>query len=147
MNLQLLTNIIEHARISSAIGKRLTTVKGLRRPLDDMIKTVHELEEQLQSWKESLPPLIRPGTDIKHNNLPSRTHLSYVLYLRFAYLGSLTAIHSIFFYPWNLPRFGADQNPALATQIVLSTEAVVEASRNIILTTKQIEVDASSPIW
>jgi hypothetical protein len=29
----------------------------------------------------------------------------------------------------------------------LSTKAVVEASRNIILTTKHIDIDASSPVW
>ena len=123
-------------------------MKGLRQPLNDMIRTVQELEERLHSWKESISDSIRPGTGIKPQFLAVGTSLDYVLYLQFAYYGSLIATHSVFFYPWNLSRFSvSSQNTLLANQVALSSEVVAEASRNIILKTKQIQADASSPIW
>jgi hypothetical protein len=57
------------------------------------------------------------------------------------------AIHSIFTYPWNSAVFGANQSSALHSQISLSTNIVVEAARSIIIATKYVDVDASSPIW
>jgi hypothetical protein len=112
------------------------------------MRTVQELEGRLHSWKESISHSIRPGTEIKPQFLPLGTSLDYVLYLQFAYYGSLIAAHSVFFYPWNLSRFGvSSQSTVLANQVALSSEVVAEASRNIILRTKQINADASSPIW
>lgn len=69
------------------------------------------------------------------------------MYIRYAYFGSVMAIHSIFTYPWNSSVFGTDQTPALRNQISRSTNVVVEAARSIILDTKYIDIDASSPIW
>jgi hypothetical protein len=113
-----------------------------------MMRAVKELEGLLHSWKESISHLIRPGTEIKHQLLPLGTSLDYVLYLQFAYYGSLVATHSVFFYPWNLCRFGSlSQSTVLASQVVSSSEVVAEASRNIILTTKQVNANASSPVW
>lgn len=112
------------------------------------MRSVQELEGRLHSWKESISNSIRPGTEIKLQLLPLGTSLDYVLYLQYAYYGSLIATHSVFFYPWNLSRFGISaQSIALANQVALSSEVVAEASRNIILTTKQIQADASSPTW
>jgi hypothetical protein len=102
---------------------------------------------QIQQWRESLPPSLQPVELVKLNELPQGVHLYHVMYIRYAYFGSVMAIHSIFTYPWNSAVFGTDQTPALHNQISLSTNIVIEAARSIILDTKYIDIDASSPIW
>jgi hypothetical protein len=147
INLDCLTYIIKHAQISSLISKRLATVKAFRQTPKQILKCVCELDMQIQQWRESLPPFLQPDEPIRLNELPQNIHLYHVMYLRYAYFGSVSAIHSIFTYPWNSAVFGIDQTPVLRNQISLSTKIVVEAARSIILATKYIDIDASSPIW
>ena len=102
---------------------------------------------QIQQWRESLPPFLDPFAPIKMYELPQNVHPYHVMYMRYAYFGSVMAIHSIFTYPWNRAVFGTDQTPGLRNQASLSTNIVVEAARNIILATKYVDIDASSPTW
>ena len=90
---------------------------------------------------------MQPIQPIDPNTLPQNVHLYYIMYIRYAYFGSVMAIHSIFTYPWNNAVFGADQTTALRSQISLSSNIVAEAARNIIIATKYVDIDASSPIW
>jgi hypothetical protein len=147
VNLDCLTYIIKHAQILSLISKRLATVKSFRQTPKQITETVCELDMQLQQWRESLPPFLQPAEPIKLNELPRGVHLYHVMYIRYAYFGSVMAIHSIFTYPWNSAVFGTGQTPLLRNQISLSTNIVVEAARSIILDTKYIDINASSPIW
>jgi hypothetical protein len=56
-------------------------------------------------------------------------------------------INTIFTYPWIAVLFSADPNQAFRGQISNSKEAVAQAARNIILSTRHIEMDVSSPAW
>jgi hypothetical protein len=147
VNLDCLTHIVNHARISSLISKRLATAKAFRQTPKQIIESVCELSRHIEEWRESLPPFLQPVNPIKSNELPPNVHLYHVMYIRYAYFGSVMAIHSIFTYPWNSAVFGANQSSALHSQISLSTNIVVEAARSIIIATKYVDVDASSPIW
>lgn len=107
-----------------------------------------ELSQRLEYWKESLPVLLRPGQAINPANFPSTRDLNQVICLHFAYYGSLTAIHTIFFYPWISVVCGiGPQNPAHGRQILESSKVVAAAARNIIETTRIIKIDAASPQW
>ena len=107
-----------------------------------------ELGKQLELWKESIPPLLRPGGPIDSSEFRSTRELNRIIYLHFAYYGSLTAIHTIFFYPWISVVCGVDpHNPVHSSQIVESTKIVAEAARNIIQATRIMQIDAASPQW
>lgn len=111
------------------------------------MQTVFEMDQLLEEWAKTLPPHLHPQSTIKPTKLPTRVHLHHVMYLKYSYYGSILAIHTIFTYPWTSAIIRTDQSPAFRDQVALSTKAVVEASRSIILTTKYIDVDASSPVW
>lgn len=107
-----------------------------------------DLSQQLESWKESLPSSLQPGVPINFSEFHSTRDLNRVLYLHFAYYGSLTAIHTIFFYPWISVICGVDPHDSVhSNQIAESTKVVAEAARNIIRATRAVHVDAASPQW
>ncbi|RHZ55182.1 hypothetical protein CDV55_102162 [Aspergillus turcosus] len=154
LDLQLLSGSIRHAQVLSRICKNMLTVKGLERSSEETVVAVQELEGQLEAWRQSLPLWMRPGTGIESDDQSEKTHLgqrvdkvhlSHILHLRVAYHGSLSALHSIFFYPWNLLRFGPlEKDPALEKQAQTSTETVAQAARSIILSARQNVVDSST---
>ena len=85
---------------------------------------------------------------MKLSEVTSTRALNCALYIRFNYYGSLTAINTIFFFPWISAICGISaQTAELRDQIVLSTKIVADAARNIIRATKFIQVDAASPQW
>lgn len=139
--------MIKHAQISSQISKRLMSVKAFRQTPAELIGVANDLSSQLQHWRESLPYPYAPGVSIKSRLLsPNATPLN-IIYLQYAYYGSLMAIHTIFAYPWISSIFGSDQSPAFQHQVALSSNAVADAARNTILTARCVEIDAASPQW
>jgi hypothetical protein len=111
------------------------------------MRTADELDAQLAEWKEALPISLRPGSTIVSSDIPLDMHVYTVLYLHYAYFGSLIAIHSTFTYPWT-GMFGRRRTPALIAQVRKSTEIVAESSRYIILATKYItDIYAWTPVW
>ncbi len=75
------------------------------------------------------------------------TRFEHLMYLHNAYYGSLMAIHSIFTLPWISAYFGSEKNQSFHSQVLESNNIVAEAARNIILTTRNIEISAASPHW
>ncbi|PVH76694.1 hypothetical protein DL98DRAFT_464707 [Cadophora sp. DSE1049] len=141
------TYIITHAQISSRIAKGFSTVQAYRQSPKDIVKTACDLDEQLRDWRDTLPPFMQPGNAIKCSDLPANLTVMHVLYLHYAYFGSLIAIHSTFTYPWS-GMFGKDRSPLLHNQVKISTTIIAEASRNIILATKYMsDIQAWTPVW
>lgn len=125
----------------------LGTVQAYRQSPDEIIKTASELDIQLREWKDSLPLSMQPGTIINLSEIPEKLHVYNLIYLHYAYFGSLIAIHSIFTYPWT-GMFGRSRTAGLLNQVKISTEIVAESSRNIILATKYIsDIYAFTPVW
>ena len=139
-------HVIQHAKISSATINLLTTAKARRRTPSQTVETVNELDRKLRSWYETIPDSLQIRV-LQSGSAPQGLQASNLNYLHLAYFGSLAAIHSVFAYPWNLTSMslGADAN--LAAQLEASTHALAEASRNIILTTRQLQVSAAAPAW
>ncbi|KAL3249815.1 hypothetical protein ABHI18_011498 [Aspergillus niger] len=139
--------MVKHAQISSRITKRLATGSVFRQTPTQILQTVHELDLELQEWRDSLPSYLHPDKPISHDQFPRSLHPYHALYLRYSYFGSVMAIHSIFTLPWNNAIFGDGSIPVLHKQISLSSYIVVNAARSIILTLNCAQIDASTPTW
>ncbi|OCL02150.1 hypothetical protein AOQ84DRAFT_349537 [Glonium stellatum] len=147
INFDFFIQIIKHAQITSAIAKELSSVKASKQPPEVIIEKAHELDQRLRDWKDNIPPHLKPELPFRFAYLLPGTHLYHIVYLHFAYYGSLIAIHSVFTYPWNSSGFTRNPTSAIRDQISASTQIVVDASRKIILATKFIDVNGSWPTW
>ena len=112
-----------------------------------MIETIDDLAKQLRAWYEALPAYQTLKAWRCNTPTPFKTRLDYLMYLHDAYHGSLMSIHTIFSYPWVSAIFGDENNPTFCAQVLSSTNALAEAARNIILSTKFIDIDGASPHW
>lgn len=145
IDIEIFTHAIKHAQIASQISKKLGSVSAFRRSTEDVIETVRILGQQLQQWREELPDTLQIGNSKAFLMVSGSRNRDCVLYLHFAYYGSLMAIHTIFTYPWISVIFGTDANKVFRDQVSASTETVAQAARNIILTTRHIEINVASP--
>ncbi|PQE06909.1 Fungal specific transcription factor domain-containing protein [Rutstroemia sp. NJR-2017a BBW] len=140
--------IAQHARISSRIAKQLASGKSFRQTHAKTLEVIQELNTELQEWRDSLPPFLQPDAPTtRHGKRPQNINEYHVMYLRYAYYGSIIAIHSILTHPWNSSLFGSGQSSALQDRISISSHLVVNAARGIILDTDAIHITASTPIW
>jgi hypothetical protein len=105
------------------------------------------MHQSLEEWRSQLPIYLQPGTLRNPLRLSNAKNNINFTYIHFAYYGSLTAIHTVFTYPWITAMFEPDPAPAIREQISISTSIVAEAARNVILTTRYIDMDAASPAW
>ncbi len=148
LDIQFMTVLVKHAQISGQICRRLLSVSSFQQTPAALMDTMHDLTHQLKCWHDSLPASWRPDRPMKLSEVTSTRALNCALYIRFNYYGSLTAINTIFFFPWISAICGiSPQSPELRDQIVLSTKIVADAARNIIRATKFIQVDAASHQW
>ncbi len=140
--------MVKHAQISARIYKYLLSVSSLRKSPAELMLAMADLSAQLEGWRDTLPfSITLNGTSIQSGSELGRER-DYIIYLHFAYFGSLTAIHTKFFYPWISGICGIDtRDPAQSQQIGSSTAIVADTARSIIRTTRAMNVDASSPQW
>jgi hypothetical protein len=144
---ELFRHVIYLAQITSSVIKSLTSVKNRQKPLSVKAKTVRDLEARLQSWRDNLPTYVKPVGAGNTSNLPSGIIPEHKIFIHFSYYGTLSAIHSIFACPWNLPALDLSQDDVVCKQIEQSSLAAADAARNTILMTRNIKVDAAAPIW
>ena len=123
------------------------SVKAFRQTPAELIQAATELSGQLQNWRKSLSPLYEPRTPVKSGRFPPNITPLHVIYLHYAYYGSLMAIHTIFAYPWISAIFEHDESLAFRNQVALSSNTIADAARNIVLTARCVEIDAATPQW
>lgn len=149
MDVEIVTNIIRHAQISTQISRRIMSVTAFKQSLPELIATVRDVHRQLEVFKQSLPVDIQIEDDsvpVQDRQLTSR--FIHLVYIRFAFYGSMMAAHIPFFYPWIAARFRAGgPNPELDEQIEQSSAAVATAARQIILTLRSLTVNVAVPAW
>ncbi|KAF7892091.1 hypothetical protein EAF00_008393 [Botryotinia globosa] len=139
--------IVQHARISSRIAKQLASGRPFHQTHSKILEVIQELNKELQEWRDTLPQFLQPDAPTKrHGKRPEYINMYHVMYLRYAYYGSIMAIHSILTHLWNSSLFGSGQSSALRSRISISSHAVVNAARAITLDTDAIQVDPSTPI-
>lgn len=141
------THVIYHAQITSSVIKSLLSVKSRHKAPSLKVKIVQDLDARLQSWVDNLPNYLKPAGVLDMCNLPPGIIPEHKIFIQFSYYGTLSAIHSVFACPWNLPALDISQDDVVRNQIELSTFAAADAARNTILTTRSIKVDAAAPVW
>lgn len=138
---------VEHAQISSAISKQLLSARARKEPAEATMETVRALDGRLNKWHKSLFPRFNTQAPFRSNAQPSGTHLYHNLFLHFSYHSSIIGIHGVFCYPWNNPELQSYKSPQVASQIQKSTQAVAEASRQIIIAVQGLQITSAMPLW
>ncbi|KAJ9614387.1 hypothetical protein H2200_002523 [Cladophialophora chaetospira] len=148
IDIQFLTLMVQHSQISARICRQLLSVSAFQESPAVMMERMVELSRQLEDWKSSIPPPLQPGVAPDASGFRSTRDVNCALSIHFAYYGSMTAIHTIFFFPWISVTCGIDPRDARhGSQIVESTKVVADAARQIIRATRAIDIDATSPQW
>jgi hypothetical protein len=142
-------NIVDQAKMSSSIAKSFATVKARQRPLREKVHLVKEVNKNLRSWYKTLSPDLKISFPVDTKKIPRGLCAEHLMYLHLSYYGNLAAIHSILGHPWNLndAQFSDQDDTVVKSQIEASSNALAEASRNIILITRSISLDAVAPVW
>ncbi|OQU99364.1 Fungal specific transcription factor domain-containing protein [Cladophialophora immunda] len=147
LNLEFFRNTVNHAKISSLVLKRLSTVKAMQQSPEDTLTVVQDLHQELLAWYESLAPCFRSSPPYRAKSLPLGIQPQHVIFTRFIYSGSLIAMHAGFCQPWSRPGLASSSSPRVVAQRQRSTEIVASAARDIIMATQGLTVSAGSPVW
>jgi hypothetical protein len=137
--------MVQQASIASRISKTLLTVQARQRCLAERVKSVQELDEELRNWYKHLPQVFKPKIPVEIGTVPNGLRIQHVLCLHFSYHGNLAVIHSIFGHPWNILLDG--QIDLVKNQVAASNKALTNSSRQLLLATRSIPVDAAAPSW
>ncbi|ORX96467.1 fungal-specific transcription factor domain-domain-containing protein [Clohesyomyces aquaticus] len=134
VDVHVFTLIVRHAQISAGISRRITSVKASKQSSVHAAETVNT-------------PDLRMGSLGGQQSCPSAARRVQAVYLHLAIHGSLMATHVIFFYPWIARRFHCHSEALRHSQLTTSSSMVFNAARQIILTLRSLQVDASTPAW
>ena len=142
------SKVIEHARLTSEITTWMSALRNKKPRLKDAIPQLQRLEHQLTCWLESLPVSLRPGSSLKRSaGARAGLHYAQIIYLHYAYHGTIIALNSCFTWPWLSSSLISGDDSVLEVQIKRSIPLVAEAARSIIKLTHYIEIDCSTPVW
>jgi hypothetical protein len=140
---------IRLAKTCSRLLREILSTKGRRLPVLELQNLVMEVDRKLKTTLDDLPQGLRFGTLAKLSDatypIARRT---YALYLHLSIYGSLLAIHAWFSYPWLSARYvGHCPDAVLEAQMALSSAAVAEAARKILLAIRATTSNVATPSW
>lgn len=147
MDLEFFTYAIRHAQLSSQISHELLSAKALRLGPSSLIDRVQDVLQRLETLQRTLPAHFKVESARESALSNPAIRYDHIMYLHDAYHGSLMAIHSLFSYPWIWVFNNMESNVAVQSQMVASSVALAEAARNIILASRVLEINPSSPHW
>ena len=78
------------AQIEGKVYKRLYSVKASRQSIGEIVNAVHQLDQELGDWRQSVPEDFRPESDIRVSNDALRLQ---IVDFHLAYYHCLAAIH------------------------------------------------------
>lgn len=146
LNLEYCNVLIKISQLSSLVAKKLSSVRAFRMSAEFAVKSVLQLDEQLNAVKRSVQPVLDLDSPINPNQLPGSLSLKHVVYLQCAYFSTILDIHTFFSCPWGRNLLGLTPHPVLCAQAERSTQIVAETCRRAILATVHIHPDASTPV-
>lgn len=140
--------MIQTCQMSGRIRCKITSSKSLETQPAKMLEMVSHFDRELQQWRDSLPPSFRPETrlrDLKASPFPRSIRLAFIHGL---YYNSLMAIHTLFAYPWITDittslSLTSTLRTKIEAQIKQSSEAMVTAARNIIVMTRNFDINGA----
>lgn len=147
VNLDFLNPWIKHAQVSGHITQQITALKASSPSLDEVVRTISDLERTLREWHDSLPPVFRIETNL--SDIPPDLDIVHVLYMHYAFFGGLIAINSLLAHPWNseVVQLRQSDMAGLETHAAQCLLTVVGASRQIIRRLRHVSIDVCSPRW
>jgi hypothetical protein len=133
------------SRIDGRIALDLYSVAALYRPATELLETAKEILSDLESWRQSFPPNVRPGQPF--NRLPALDYGSRqrFLSLHFSYYHAICAIHRRF-----TPMFthiDKEQDDFVEAILPETPMTHIEAARSIVLLTKHLDIESYTPGW
>ncbi|EXJ79926.1 hypothetical protein A1O3_08211 [Capronia epimyces CBS 606.96] len=146
VNLQYFTILIRLARLSSVVSKRLSTVRAFQQGAELLVRSVAELDEQLNALRRSVDPILFLESPINLKRMPAGMTLQQAMYLRYGFFNVALDIHTALTYPWCRSMVGLTPHAALRNQVEKSTQTVAETCRSAILATEHIHFDANTPV-
>jgi hypothetical protein len=145
VNLEFLLPWIKHAQVAGNIIERLTTLRESLPSLNEVLRTLVELERAVHDWHASLPLPLQ--TEKRHAYMQDPLDPVHFLDIHFRSLQSIMAIHSTLCHPWNTPaiRMKPEDLPEFEKYSAKSMSTIVEASRQVVRKLRYINVDVCCP--
>ena len=120
--------------------------------LDDqpikILDIVTEFDKKLRLWKDSLPLAMRPKDRLKQFQASQDARSLEETILHCSYYDLIMVLYAPLTYPWITKRFRYDSNTNVRAkvnaQIAQSSEAMVEAARNVIIMTRNFEINGAN---
>lgn len=136
-----------YAKLASAIMSMLKTSNLARFSATELAETIHMLDTQFATWRDSLPRFARPSKDHNLQDIPTNWNPQLAEYLRCACHALVLSIHSTLAHPWIVESLCPCICRRLTDQIQRSTMLVAELSREVIMTSNSMDITASTPSW
>lgn len=139
-------SVIKHAQICSTMSKKLSSVRTFRQSPKDLKETVRQLGSSLDTWWHSLPDYFKI-TGALNQTSPLFSQQNDTIRFCHMYYGSRIALHANFTYPWISTLLGGNGNKDFLDQLASSAKIAAESAREIIMSTRRIDTNVSSPAW
>ncbi|KIV79464.1 hypothetical protein PV11_07026 [Exophiala sideris] len=146
VNVEYFNILIRLARLSSLVSRRLSTVRAFQQGVEYVVRSVAELDEQLDALKGSIDPTISNSTPPKSSPISSSMTPQQIFYLRSALFSLTLDMHTSLTYPWSRSMLGLTPCATLRDQVNKSTQIVAETCRKAILASDHVQFDASTPV-
>ena len=146
VNLTYVTLLIELARFASVVTRRLSTVQVLCLGAEALVKSVVELDEQMNTLRLGLEPTITLGAPLNPNRLPPGITLQQTIYLHCLYNTTVLDIHNTLMSPWSKSLLSLTPRQVLRSQVQTSIETVLRTCHTAMLTLHYVHIDASTPV-
>ncbi|KAH6879562.1 fungal-specific transcription factor domain-containing protein [Thelonectria olida] len=133
--------LAKFARICGAVSRRLYSATALDMSSAQLSGTLERLMQDLEAWKQAIPPGIQPG--IPFGRIADSKGLTrfQLLALHSSYYYIICAIYRRF-----TPMFTAKE-PASPSTTQTTIKRNIEAARAMILLTKHLDVESFTPGW
>lgn len=147
MNITYCKLFIEICQLSSRAMTTLSSAQALRQPPTELVNAVVTLDtksQELRSSLESFGLLDDPTPSLTEANRGFTK--SQRMFLNFLYHALILDIHSALAFPWPYRTSEIEHHPQYRHQVEESSARVAEASRNVILMTRFIDIHANSTV-
>ncbi|KIW45781.1 hypothetical protein, variant [Exophiala oligosperma] len=148
-NLEIFLQIIELARIKSAVSKQLLSVSARRQSQATRLELKKTLETRLQKWRSQLPAKLRFEPVCTSDQSAPEVRKELTLYYHLAYHALLITINDAMGNPWDKET---SKGCPERCQVALAPpdnikHRVAEASREIIRSLRHVPIDSAAPTW
>ena len=144
--------VVRFARICSKMSTRLYSATSLARHPRALFQTVRVLDHELAEWHNSIPSVLRLNRPMRRSELPKDEIFTQALILHFSYEFATCALHGRITtqFIWDRTDEGEDalgKQAGDAPHLEYSAGLRLKAARSMILLTRHIDVDSSTPSW